>query len=122
MSSVPELTREAGATSTLNAGAWLKISGEYQKLQRRETLLDVVVNQGGFYASLLLVVAIGLILDWRTPGSSTAYTPEAFQWAMSFQYVLWALGLTQVWRYRRRTRAWLRVHQPDWVALHSTRG
>lgn len=80
-----------------------------------------IINQGGFYASLVLVVAIGVILDWRTPGSSTAYTPEAFRWAMSFQYVLWALGLTQVWRYRRRTRAWLRRHEPDWVALHSVR-
>jgi nitrate/nitrite transporter NarK len=78
-----------------------------------------IINQGGFYASLVLVVAIGLILDWRTPGSSTAYTAEAFRWAMSFQYVLWALGLTQVWRYRRRTRAWLRVHEPAWVAQHS---
>ena len=64
-----------------------------------------IINQGGFYASLVLVVAVGLILDWRTPGDSTAYTPEAFRWAMSFQYVLWALGLTQVWRYRRRVRA-----------------
>jgi nitrate/nitrite transporter NarK len=80
-----------------------------------------IINQGGFYASLVLVVAIGVILDWRTPGSSTAYTPEAFVWAMSFQYVLWGLGLTQVWRYRRRTRAWLREHEPDWVALHAPR-
>jgi MFS family permease len=80
-----------------------------------------IINQGGFYASLVLVVAIGLILDWRTPGASTAYTPEAFRWAMSFQYVLWAIGLTQVWRYRRRTRAWLREHEPEWVAEHSVR-
>ncbi len=78
-----------------------------------------IINQGGFYASLVLVVAIGLILDWRTPGDSTAYTPEAFRWAMSFQYVLWTLGLTQLWRYRRRTRAWLRVNQPEWVAQHT---
>lgn len=63
-----------------------------------------IINQAGFSASLVLVVAIGLILDWRTPGSSTAYTPEAFRWAMSFQYVLWALGLTQIWRYRVRAR------------------
>jgi hypothetical protein len=81
-----------------------------------------IINQGGFYASLVLVVAIGLILDWRTPGSSTAYTAEAFRWAMSFQYVLWSLGLIQVWRYRHRTRAWLRVHEPEWVAEHSPRG
>ena len=39
------------------------------------------------------------------PGRQHDYTPEAFRWAMSAQYVLWGLGLTQVWRYRRRTRA-----------------
>ncbi|GAB2860602.1 MFS transporter [Myroides odoratimimus subsp. xuanwuensis] len=68
-----------------------------------------IVNQGGFYASLTLVVAIGVILDWRTPGASTAYTPEAFRWAMSAQYALWALGLLQVWRYRRLARAHTRA-------------
>ncbi len=74
-----------------------------------------IINQGGFYASLVLVVAIGLILDWRTPGSSAAYTPESFRWAMSFQYVLWTIGLVQVVRYRRRTRELLRVEEPAWV-------
>lgn len=64
-----------------------------------------IINQGGFFASLLLVVAIGVVLDWRTPGSSTAYSPEAFRWAMSTQYVLWAIGLVQIWRYRERARA-----------------
>jgi MFS family permease len=64
-----------------------------------------IINQAGFSASLVLVISVGLILDWRTPGSSTAYTPSAFQWAMSAQYVLWGLGLVQIWRYRRRTRA-----------------
>jgi MFS family permease len=81
-----------------------------------------IINQGGFYASLVLVVAIGLILDWRTPGDSTAYTPEAFRWAMSFQYLLWGLGLLQLWRYRLRTRAWLREHEPEWVAQHASGG
>ncbi len=64
-----------------------------------------IINQAGFSASLVLVVAIGLVLDWRTPGSSTAYDASAFRWAMCAQYPLWALGLLQVWRYRRRTRA-----------------
>ena len=63
-----------------------------------------IINQAGFSASLVLVIAIGLILDWRTPGASTAYQPSAFRWAMSAQYVLWAIGLLQIWRYRRRTR------------------
>lgn len=64
-----------------------------------------IINQGGFYASLVMVVVIGLLLDWRTPGSSTAYTPEAFRWAMAAQFPLWLLGLVQVWRYRGRARA-----------------
>lgn len=72
-----------------------------------------IVNQAGFAASLVLVIAIGLILDWRTPGTSTAYTHEAFVWAMSFQYVLWAVGVTQLMRYRRRTRAALLAADPD---------
>jgi hypothetical protein len=63
-----------------------------------------IINQGGFLASLVLVVVIGLVLDWRTPGASTSYTPDAFRWAMATQYLLWGLGLTQVYRYRLRTR------------------
>lgn len=69
-----------------------------------------IINQGGFYASLTLVIAIGLILDWRTPGDSAAYTPSAFRWAMSAQYVLWAIGLSQVWRYRQLARAVIDRH------------
>ncbi|MFC7496229.1 MULTISPECIES: MFS transporter [unclassified Nocardioides] len=63
-----------------------------------------IINQGGFIASLLLVIAIGIVLDWRTPGGGSEYTPEAFRWAMSTQYLLWGLGLVQVYRYRVRTR------------------
>jgi hypothetical protein len=37
---------------------------------------------------------------------------------MSFQYVLWAVGLVQVCRYRRRARARLLADDPDlWGAL-----
>ena len=72
-----------------------------------------IINQGGFVATLLLVVVIGLVLDWRTPGSGSAYTPESFRWAMSAQYVLWAVGLVQIWRLRRRTRDLLLADDPD---------
>ena len=71
-----------------------------------------IINQGGFVASLILVVSIGLILDWRTPGSSTDYSPSAFRWAMSFQYVLWGLGLIQIWRYRIKTRRHILAEDP----------
>ncbi|MFL6158998.1 MAG: nitrate/nitrite transporter [Marmoricola sp.] len=72
-----------------------------------------IINQAGFFASLTLVIAIGVILDWRTPGSSTDYTPDAFRWAMSFQYVLWGIGLVQIWRYRLKARARLKADDPD---------
>lgn len=72
-----------------------------------------IINQGGFIASLILVVSIGLILDWRTPGSGTDYTPSAFRWAMSFQYLLWAVGIAQIWRYRVRTRRKIMAEEPE---------
>ena len=53
----------------------------------------------------MLVLSIGLILDWRTPGDSTDYSPDAFRWALSAQYVLWAVGVAQIVRYRGRARA-----------------
>lgn len=71
-----------------------------------------IVNQGGFIASLILVIAIGLILDLQAGGSAT-YTRDEFRWAMSAQYVLWAVGLVQIWRYRRRARARLRSDDPE---------
>ena len=63
-----------------------------------------IINQGGFVAALLVVLVIGWVLDWRTPGGGTDYTPSAFHWAMSVQYVAWGVGALQIWRYRRRVR------------------
>ena len=81
-----------------------------------------IINQAGFLASLVLVIAIGVILDWRTPGSSGDYTPSAFRWAMSFQYLLWTIGLVQIVRYRVLARARLRRDDPDlWAELSGRR-
>ncbi|WP_244927775.1 MFS transporter [Nocardioides sp. W7] len=63
-----------------------------------------IINVAGFCASLWLVVMIGLVLDWRTPGGGTDYSPSAFRWAMSVQYAVWALGLAQILRYRHQAR------------------
>jgi len=71
-----------------------------------------IVNQGGFVASLIAVVVIGLVLDWRTPGGGSGYTPEAFRWAMATQYALWLFGGVQLWRYRRLTRRTLHARDP----------
>jgi len=71
-----------------------------------------IINQGGFLASLVLVIAIGVVLDWRTPGAGTDYSHDAFKLAMSCQYVPWTLGLIQIWRYRVRTRAKILAEDP----------
>ncbi len=76
-----------------------------------------IINQAGFFASLVLVIAIGVILDLATPGGSSDYGPDAFRWAMSFQYLLWGIGLVQIWRYRVKARARLLTDDPDeWAA------
>ncbi|MDQ4086294.1 MAG: MFS transporter [Actinomycetota bacterium] len=63
-----------------------------------------IVNVGGFVASLFTIVGVGLVLDALTPGTSTDYAPADFRLAMCVQYLVWAFGLLQLWRYRRRTR------------------
>jgi MFS family permease len=71
-----------------------------------------IVNVGGFVASLLVVLFVGVVLDAVTPGSSTRYSPEAYRFAMCVQYVAWLIGGLQVWRYRGRARAHLAATQP----------
>ncbi|TFV61724.1 UNVERIFIED_ORG: MFS transporter [Bacillus sp. AZ43] len=63
-----------------------------------------VVNVGGFVASLCTILAIGLVLDVLTPGSSTDYDLDAFRAAFAVQYVFWAIGLVGVLRHRRELR------------------
>lgn len=87
--------------------------GRTSNPEHRQGSATGIINQGGFVASLILVVAIGLILDWRTPGEGVNYTPDAFRWAMSAQYVLWIFGLTQIWRFRLKTRRRLRGEDPE---------
>jgi sugar phosphate permease len=61
-----------------------------------------VVNVGGFVAALTTIAAIGIVLDLREPAGMSAYTLADFKIAMSVQYVVWAVGLAQVVRYRRK--------------------
>jgi MFS family permease len=72
-----------------------------------------IVNVGGFVASLLAVLAIGLVLDAATPGSSTDYSVGAYKLAMCVQYVGWVGGGIMVWRYRYRARLHLADTQPE---------
>ena len=60
---------------------------------------------------------IGLILDYRAPGGPSTYTLADFRVAMSVQFVFWALGAVQVWRYRRKGLAHIDAHPGAMAAL-----
>jgi sugar phosphate permease len=62
-----------------------------------------IVNVGGFVASLLTILAVGIVIDARSGGAS-AYTLDDFKVAFSVQYVIWAAGLIGILRTRRLVR------------------
>ncbi|WP_197680614.1 MFS transporter [Microlunatus sagamiharensis] len=64
-----------------------------------------IVNVGGFTASLLTILVVGLVLDLRSP--SGAYDLGDFKLAFCFQYLPWAFGFWSLVRSRRLTRAGL---------------
>jgi sugar phosphate permease len=79
-----------------------------------------IVNVGGFVASILLIVGIGAVLDLLTPASAGArYALADFRWAFALQYVLWAVGVVQVVRYRNAARRQLAARDPE--AFHALR-
>ena len=77
-----------------------------------------VVNVGAFLGTLIVVMAIGLVLQMRTPTGSQTYTLEAFKWAFVTQYPIWVLGIVQTLRYRHRTVQELRERDPDAFAAY----
>jgi sugar phosphate permease len=76
-----------------------------------------IVNVGGFFASILLITGIGLVLDRLSPTGGSHYSLDAFRWAFALQYVLWGLGAVQVVRYRNAARRRLAESDPEAFAL-----
>jgi MFS family permease len=62
-----------------------------------------IVNVGGFVATLTTILLVGLVLTIY-PHAGDGYAPEAFRWAFLVQYPLWALGVVQILRHRRKAR------------------
>jgi hypothetical protein len=72
--------------------------------RRRLGSASGIVNVGGFTASIVLIIGIGVVLDLLSPRGTRHYPLSAFRWAFALQYLLWALGAVQVLRLRRLTR------------------
>jgi len=76
------------------------------------------VNVGGFVASLVSIMLVGLILDARTGGQAD-YDIVDFKVAMSVQYVIGTIGLIGILRTRRLARA--RMAADDGVIVRPLR-
>jgi MFS family permease len=64
-----------------------------------------IVNVGGFFASLVTMLLVGVALDLRTGGGADRQTLGDFRLALAVQYVMWAVGLVGILRTRRKVRA-----------------
>lgn len=78
-----------------------------------------VINIGGFFASLVTMALVGLILDQLAPGGPGTYTLTDFKIAMSVQFLLWALGAVQIFRYRHKGLDYLGDHPGALEALRA---
>jgi MFS family permease len=63
-----------------------------------------IVNVGGFVASLLTMLMVGIVLDLLGGGDSD-YGISQFRAALSVQYVMWAVGVIGIVTTRRKVRA-----------------
>jgi hypothetical protein len=65
-----------------------------------------MVNMGGFVASLLVMQAMGVILD-----AAGGYSFEAFRVAWTVQYVIWGLSAAGILITRGKARRLMRAEQ-----------
>jgi len=63
------------------------------------------VNVGGFVASLITMLLVGIVLDIRGADAAHGYRLDDFRIALSAQYVIWAIGVLGIVITRRKVRA-----------------
>jgi MFS family permease len=84
-----------------------------------------IVNVGGFVASLITILLIGLVVDALSPAGTSSYDLSSFRVALSVQFIMWTIGVVGVVRTRRLARAELAregvVVPPMRVALRRER-
>ena len=81
-----------------------------------------IVNVGGFVASLVTILLIGLVLNLA--GAGQTYSLNGFRVALLVQYGMWAIGLTGLLVTRRAVRAQLAaegVHVTSFAHMVRTR-
>ncbi|MGI4894306.1 MAG: hypothetical protein ACRYF3_04230, partial [Janthinobacterium lividum] len=64
-----------------------------------------MTNVMGFTATILFVLAVGVLLDLQGAGTPDTYSLGAFKVAFAVQLPLWAIGVVGILVSRRQTRA-----------------
>ena len=64
-----------------------------------------IVNVGGFLASLVTMLLVGVVLDLMHSQPGSGYTLGEFRVALSTQYAMWAVGIVGILVTRRKVRA-----------------
>jgi sugar phosphate permease len=75
-----------------------------------------IVNVGGYTASILLILGVGVVLDRLAPHANGHYPLPAYRWAFALQYLLWTVGALQVLRYHAAARRRLTAEPLRWPA------
>jgi len=63
------------------------------------------VNMGGFIATIISVLLVGIVLQVVAPSGASTYTLGEYRLAFAALAVPWGIGVTGVWLSRRDTRA-----------------
>ncbi len=63
------------------------------------------VNMGGFIATIISVLLVGVVLQIIAPSGASTYTLGEYRIAFASLIVPWAIGVAGVWISRRDTRA-----------------
>jgi len=64
-----------------------------------------IVNVGGFVASLVTMLLVGIGLDLVGSDTGHGYALDDFRVALSVQYLIWAIGIAGILTTRRKVRA-----------------
>jgi hypothetical protein len=84
------------------SGIGFMLARDYNPRHRISTATGLV-NVGGFCGAVVMVFAVGQILDWIEPGAA-AHSLDAYRWALVAIAVVTAFGIFRVATWLLRTR------------------
>lgn len=64
-----------------------------------------IANMGGFIATMITLLGIGVLLDAVSPGGASGYSAQAYRLAFCWMYVPMLLGTAMILRLRLKVRA-----------------